>query len=120
MSEKLPGSGSMRLWLLLLAMLSLAEAALPPGFEDELYCLEHCCLKERNTRLEGRESMRWQCVPRLASSTEACGHVRPWGSAAGEGLRLKYIAAGMTQDVCLPLPQPTRVNALFIARSFML
>ena len=59
--------------LALLAALEVAAAALPPGYEDELFCPPGACLKKKPAKpgLVGPRTLFWECVS-MADSTEVC------------------------------------------------
>ena len=83
-----------------LVLVSIITAALPPGYDEELYCPANKCLAE-NPRRPGWSGPR-------ASFHKCCNKVDPdssplsWGVKKGNDLKEKWLAEGCHQDVCIP------------------
>ena len=57
----------------------VTESALPPGYEDELYCPPGCCLQHKHTRpgFSGPRSMFFDCCH--VDSGQITEHPKAWG-----------------------------------------
>jgi len=86
---------------LLLPALLLAHAALPPGFEEELFCPPDACLRRR-TRLPGWSGPRsdfHECAyPALPGTKPTCP--RSWGVKVGAEVRQDLVDRGWHTNVC--------------------
>merc|ERR1719330_239210 len=105
MSERWAPAVGRRARVLTLAAVGLllrdAGAALPPGYEDELYCPEGHCLRPRQNMPMGFTGPRasfHECVP-SAGGDEAVKPT-PWGSKVGDDVREDLIAKGFHLRRC--------------------
>merc|ERR550537_83609 len=78
----------------------VALAALPPGYDDELFCPSSHCLQKRKVAqgFVGPKASFVQCLdPRTGTTSK----VRPWGPKKGAELRERLLAEGMrVADAC--------------------
>ena len=69
----------MRLFILVAFIASCALAALPPGYEEEIFCPDKMCIRDRplsNRRITGRRTMFLECFN--PKTKETC-RPRAWG-----------------------------------------
>ena len=85
--------------LAVLSLLHSASAALPPGFEDEIYCPPEFCLRDRpeNEGMAGPMSMFYECFNPTTSKVEA---IQTWGSNEGDGAKQKLESDGFHRKRC--------------------
>jgi hypothetical protein len=82
-----------------LFLVSVITAALPPGYEEELYCPANKCLAA-NPKPSGWSGPR-------AAFHKCCNKVDPdspplsWGVKKGNDLKQRWLAEGCHQDVCI-------------------
>ena len=84
------------LWLFfisIIALFSITETALPPGYEDELYCPENMCLKRAShlRSWSGPKTMFFVCV-HIESGASA--HPRGWGDEIDTSVKEKWVSEG--------------------------
>jgi len=88
---------------LALALLLLADGALPPGYEDELYCPPERCLRPRADIPKGFAGPRTafhECAREdLADDTAAIAPT-PWGARLGDEVRSDLISRSYHQRIC--------------------
>jgi hypothetical protein len=89
----------MRLFLSVLLLSTLASCALPPGYEEELYCPGHMCLKRKQQPpgWTGPRSMFHECCDDTHGQT-----ARPhaWGVLVDENVKQDLIRKGWHLDMC--------------------
>ena len=80
-----------------LVLISGTGAALPPGYDEELWCPAGTCLRRR-------EQPRGWVGPRSAFNecvgAEGTHKPRAWGEKLGADVRARLVAEGYTQAVC--------------------
>ena len=105
-------------WCIIIAfMLCKTDAALPPGYEDELYCPVDMCLApvHQPRGWSGPRTLFFKCVsvvPLAESSEKPIG----WGILKGEDFRTKLMQNGwVIAKACLDKKKPAITSGLFIA-----
>ena len=88
--------------ILLFLLSTTTHAALPPGFEEELYCAAGCCLRDRVNLKEGftgRTSMQYECCNTTSREVS-----RPWAWGVKLPLELKVnmLINGWHEGTCTP------------------
>lgn len=98
------------------------SAALPPGYDEELYCPPGHCLRPRKREpgfAGGRTSFN-ECLD-LRESTDGSGQKtqKPaaWGKRLGDEARKKLIDAGMQQLRCDAMTTPDKAEPIAAASS---
>ena len=93
-----------------LFLVSIITAALPPGYEEELYCPADKCLadKPRRPGWSGPRAAFHRCCNKVDPDSPPLS----WGVKKGNDLKEKWLAEGCHQDVCIPgacdpLPLPS-------------
>ena len=85
----------------LLPLLLQIHAALPPGYDEELYCPPGACLqrRERPQGWSGPRSDFYQCAhPPSTGATPT--HPHSWGVKVGDEVKAALVAAGWHTTVC--------------------
>ena len=98
--------------LLLFLYLATAFAALPPGYEDEIYCPEGFCLADRANMkpgLTGPRTMFFEC----RNQTETRRPVG-WGSKVGMDYKHQLLSNGYHTLRCAPLSLKLTVDRLLL------
>lgn len=70
---------------------SLRGLALPPGYEDELYCPRGFCMRDKKQEMTGPRTMFHECVSKTTGETQ---RVVAWGSLEGEKTKTELVAGG--------------------------
>mmetsp|Transcript_88035 Transcript_88035/g.142485 ORF Transcript_88035/g.142485 Transcript_88035/m.142485 type:complete len:107 (+) Transcript_88035:94-414(+) len=80
---------------------AFAAGALPPGYEDELFCPPGGCLRRKEVKsgMVGPRTLFHECVS-MSDSTQGMGAPLPWGSKIDQAIRDKYLTDGYTTTVC--------------------
>lgn len=93
------------LLLLLLAISSTCRAALPPGYDEELYCPRGTCLRRKEQPLgwTGPRSSFHEC---FEPATGELQQPRAWGANLGSERREELRSTGHTQHICAVEPPP--------------
>ena len=87
---------------------SFAEGALPPGFEDELYCPDGYCLKRKASppNLVGPKAYFWECRKIVDKKSGKVSKesivVTPWGPKLADAVSIKdkLLADGFSTSRC--------------------
>ena len=103
-------SGPMNIPFISLFLVSIITAALPPGYEEELYCPADKCLanKPRRPGWSGPKAAFHRCCNKVDPDSPPLS----WGVKKGNDLKEKWLSEGCHQDVCIagacdPLPLPS-------------
>ena len=83
---------------LLVVLGSTGEAALPPGYDEELWCPNDTCLRPR-AQPQGWVGPR-SSFNECAGSSGETHRPREWGEKVGADARAHLVAEGYTQSVC--------------------
>eukprot|EP00928_Gymnodinium_smaydae_P033245 TRINITY_DN23860_c0_g2_i1.p1 TRINITY_DN23860_c0_g2~~TRINITY_DN23860_c0_g2_i1.p1 ORF type:complete len:262 (+),score=54.23 TRINITY_DN23860_c0_g2_i1:162-947(+) len=90
-------------WLCIFALsVQHSWAALPPGWDDELFCPSNHCLREkRNLPLdfEGSRSLFFECAERGDERSSTQPPI-PWGENYGQDAKQRLLAAGYHSESC--------------------
>ena len=90
-----------RVWFLQITLFAVyAESALPPGYDEEMWCPPRCCLRRKKSvsaGLVGPRSIFHECV---CSQTGTFPDPKPWGTKLGDEMREKIVQEGWTQWKC--------------------
>eukprot|EP01065_Artemidia_motanka_P018669 TRINITY_DN22004_c0_g1_i1.p2 TRINITY_DN22004_c0_g1~~TRINITY_DN22004_c0_g1_i1.p2 ORF type:complete len:169 (+),score=43.68 TRINITY_DN22004_c0_g1_i1:54-560(+) len=83
--------------LLALVAVWCCDAALPPGFDEELWCPPGACLRRREVPpgMVGPRTMYWECY-----GDEGTSMAQPWGVKVGKDKRAELLMNGWTMRVC--------------------
>mmetsp|Transcript_49597 Transcript_49597/g.132704 ORF Transcript_49597/g.132704 Transcript_49597/m.132704 type:complete len:146 (-) Transcript_49597:87-524(-) len=79
------------------------HSALPPGYDDELYCPDGYCQskKEVMAGFVGPKSAYWQCTKEDDTNEgDAVKTPTPWGSMLGAQVKDALLAKGMSTKLC--------------------
>ena len=89
----------MKIKCLVLIMLTTAQSALPPGYEDELYCPINKCLKRREQRpgLCGPRTLFHECCNVATGETQ---RPRPWGNKLPIEEKESLLKDGWHENLC--------------------
>lgn len=90
----------------LLLSLHISHSALPPGWEDELYCPSEHCLREKTDIPSGFVGPRSSFVECAHHSDKAVQPPIPWGINHGEEAKQKLIADGYHTKTCVKSAEP--------------
>jgi len=91
-----------------LVLVHFACAALPPGYEDELYCPSTHCLRGKAGMppgFTGPISSFWECVSQAGKAAPS-QRPSPWGSNHGEDARHMLLAEGYHMQKCSADAEP--------------
>ena len=80
----------------ILTVLSIAKAALPPGFEDELYCPVGNCLKVNPSHMRGwsgPQTEYYVCVPECGRTGNS-NRPKGWGELVDVRIKEAIIESG--------------------------
>jgi len=76
----------------------ISESVLPPGYEDELYCPEHMCLKHDPLLPRGfcgPKTMLYICAPALGLTGNLTSvHPKGWGDKIDVSVKEKWMSDG--------------------------
>merc|ERR1712070_357865 len=88
-------------WLLLVLLsLHSTSAALPPGYEDELYCPSEFCLRRKPPRddgMVGGKSLFFECFNPPTGKVES---ISTWGFRLGDEAKQELVAKGFHTEEC--------------------
>jgi hypothetical protein len=91
--------------VLMLAL--LVDAALPPGYEDEVYCPAGYCLRPKpKTRMAGGKSIYVECFADDGRD-EPVKEITTWGPKKPQADKDKLVAGGYHEKKCEPYVQGT-------------
>jgi len=79
------------------AVFSTVSAILAPGYEDELYCEDDHCMREKDSELLGSITLNHECVHREHATVK---DVKTWGSNEGPEKRVKLLGEGYHSRKC--------------------
>ena len=85
--------------VMLLLLVTLNDAALPPGFDEELYCPPGSCLrdKEQPAGWVGPKSSFHECYDEASEDTS---DPHAWGEQLGADVKTQLLRSGHTRWVC--------------------
>lgn len=95
------GAYGMATALLMMLLMAQAYAALPPGYEEELYCPADSCLQNTRRDLRGAtgpRAMMYECCDELNPAHPT--RPQSWGALVGAGYRAGLLAAGYHMREC--------------------
>jgi len=104
------------LFLFLQPILEILETALPPGFDEELYCPgENFCLRHKRMPRGwcGPRAHTFVCCNRTAN--KECGGPRAWGAQLDQAEKDRFLPKGIwflmnEQSPCAPPFCPAELN----------
>jgi hypothetical protein len=89
----------MRTAIAILVLCCLANAVLPPGYEEEMYCKAEACLKPR-PQLDGYTGPRTAFFECCDESTGTRSPPRAWGEKVGQEVKQQLIADNWHRREC--------------------
>mmetsp|Transcript_18763 Transcript_18763/g.53013 ORF Transcript_18763/g.53013 Transcript_18763/m.53013 type:complete len:134 (+) Transcript_18763:51-452(+) len=90
----------------------LAQAVLPPGYQDELFCPQGYCRQQKKTApgFAGPMTAFFDCVREADNNVgPVVVPTTPWGTLMGEEEKDKLLSSGFSSSLC---PQTSAEDAL--------